>query len=62
MFRRPDGTDITLDGNLLEIPGDTLMAVVLTAAPGSVDAGRLGEVVNSPGTGTVVRVGQAGPG
>jgi transcriptional regulator with XRE-family HTH domain len=62
VFRHPDGTDITLDGNLLEVPGDDLMAVVLTAAPGSTDAARLSEIVSVPGRPAVVRVGQPGPG
>ncbi|KDN17152.1 MmyB family transcriptional regulator [Amycolatopsis rifamycinica] len=62
VFRHPDGGDIRLDGNLLEVPGDGLMAVVLTAAPGSADAARLGEVVSAAGAPSVVRVGQAGPG
>jgi transcriptional regulator with XRE-family HTH domain len=62
VFRHPDGTDITLDGNLLEVPGDDLMAVVLTAAPGSTDAARLGELVSVPGKPALVRVGQPGPG
>ncbi|EOD65078.1 helix-turn-helix domain-containing protein [Amycolatopsis vancoresmycina] len=60
VFRHPDGTDLTLDGNLLHVPGDDLMAVVLTAAPA--DAARLGEVVRAAGEPGVVRVGQAGPG
>jgi transcriptional regulator with XRE-family HTH domain len=60
VFRHPDGTGITLDGNLLHVPGDDLMAVVLTAAPA--DAARLGEVVRSAGAPGVVKVGQAGPG
>ncbi|MEV4057517.1 helix-turn-helix domain-containing protein [Amycolatopsis sp. NPDC049688] len=62
VFRHPDGTDLTLDGNLLHVPGDDLMAVVLTAAPGSADAARLGEVVRAAGAPSVVRVGQTGPG
>jgi transcriptional regulator with XRE-family HTH domain len=62
VFRHPDGQDITLDGHLLEVPGDALMAVVLTAAPGSADAARLGEVVRASGEPAVVRVGQTGPG
>jgi hypothetical protein len=62
VFRHPDGADITLDGNLLEVPGDDLMAVVLTAAPGSTDAARLGEIVSVSGKPAVVRVGQVGPG
>ncbi|WP_103355665.1 helix-turn-helix domain-containing protein [Amycolatopsis sp. CA-128772] len=62
VFRHPDGTDVTLDGNLLHVPGDDLMAVVLTAAPGSADAARLGEVVRAAGAPVVVKVGQAGPG
>ncbi|MCR6488689.1 helix-turn-helix domain-containing protein [Amycolatopsis sp. OK19-0408] len=60
-FRLPDGTAITLDGALLEVPGDGLMAVVLTAAPDSADAARLGEVVRAAGRAGVLRVGQAGP-
>jgi transcriptional regulator with XRE-family HTH domain len=62
VFRHPDGGDITLDGALLEVPGDDLMAVVLTAAPDSADAARLGEVVRASGAPAVVRVGQTGPG
>lgn len=62
VFRHPDVGPITLDGNLLEIPGDNLMAVVLTATPGSTDAGRLGEIVRSPGKPAVVKVGQVDPG
>jgi transcriptional regulator with XRE-family HTH domain len=62
VFRHPDGGDITLDGTLLEVPGDDLMAVVLTAAPDSADAARLGEVVRAAGGPAVVRVGQTGPG
>ncbi|MEV6827386.1 helix-turn-helix domain-containing protein [Amycolatopsis sp. NPDC051102] len=62
VFQHPDGAAITLDGNLLHVPGDDLMAVVLTAAPGSADAARLGEVVRAAGAPAVVKVGQAGPG
>ncbi|MDQ7810969.1 helix-turn-helix domain-containing protein [Amycolatopsis sp. A133] len=62
VFRHPDGAAIALDGTLLEVPGDDLMAVVLTAAPGSADAARLGEVVRAAGGPAVVRVGQTGPG
>ncbi|WP_284750371.1 helix-turn-helix domain-containing protein [Amycolatopsis sp. RTGN1] len=62
VFRHPEGGEITLDGNLLDIPGDDLMAVVLTAAPGSADAARLGELVGASGRPSVVRVGQTGPG
>ncbi|WP_328615568.1 helix-turn-helix transcriptional regulator [Amycolatopsis sp. NBC_00355] len=62
VFRHPDGGGIALDGALLEVPGDGLMAVVLTAAPGSADAARLGEVVRASGGPAVVKVGQAGPG
>ncbi|HET6705576.1 helix-turn-helix domain-containing protein [Amycolatopsis sp.] len=62
VFRHPDGGDIRLDGTLLEVPGDGLMAVVLTAAPRSADADRLGDVVRASGTPPVVRVGQTGPG
>ncbi|GHG37147.1 MULTISPECIES: MmyB family transcriptional regulator [Amycolatopsis] len=62
VFRHPDGGDIRLDGTLLEVPGDGLMAVVLTAAPGSRDAALLGEVVGAAGPPSVVRVGQTGPG
>jgi transcriptional regulator with XRE-family HTH domain len=62
VFRHPDAGDVALDGNLLAVPGDDLVAVVLTAAPGSADAARLGEIVaGSPGP-AVVRVGQIGPG
>ncbi|MEV4313305.1 helix-turn-helix domain-containing protein [Actinocrispum sp. NPDC049592] len=62
VFRHPDGAAITLDGALLEVPGDDLMAVVLTAEPDSADAARLGEVVRASGRPAVVRVGQTGPG
>lgn len=62
VFRHPDGGDITLDGILLEVPGDDLMAVVLTAAPDSTDAARLVEVVRAADGPAVVRVGQTGPG
>ncbi len=62
VFRHPDGGGITLDGALLEVPGDDLMAVVLTAAPDSADAARLGEVVRAAGGPAIVRVGQTGPG
>jgi hypothetical protein len=62
VFRHPDGGDITLDGTLLEVPGDDLMAVVLTAAPDSTDAARLVEVVRACDGPAVVRVGQTGPG
>jgi transcriptional regulator with XRE-family HTH domain len=62
VFRHPDGGGITLDGTLLDVPGDGLMAVVLTAAPGSADAARLDEVVRASGGPAVVRVGQPGPG
>ncbi|WP_244991033.1 helix-turn-helix domain-containing protein [Saccharothrix coeruleofusca] len=62
VFRHPDGEAITLDGNLLEVPEDDLMLVVLTAAPGSTDAARLGEVVSASDEQPVIRVGQAGPG
>ncbi|MTD53801.1 helix-turn-helix domain-containing protein [Amycolatopsis pithecellobii] len=61
VFRHPDGGEIKLDGNLLEVPGDDLMAVVLTAAPGSADAARLGEIVSVAGKPAVVKVGPAGP-
>lgn len=61
-FRLPDGDAVTLDGNLLEVPGDGLMAVVLTAAPDSRDAARLGEVTRTASGPAVVRVGQTGPG
>jgi transcriptional regulator with XRE-family HTH domain len=62
VFRHPDGGGITLDGALLEVPGDDLMAVVLTAAPNSADAARLGEVVRAAVGPAVVKVGQTGPG
>ncbi|MEV4143891.1 helix-turn-helix domain-containing protein [Amycolatopsis sp. NPDC049691] len=62
VFSTPDGEGITLDGNLLGVPGDDLLAVVLTAAPGSADAARLAEVVRASGAPAVLRVGQAGPG
>lgn len=59
VFRHPGVGEITLDGTLLDVPGDDLQAVILTAAPGSADAARLGEIVGAP---TVLKVGQAGPG
>jgi transcriptional regulator with XRE-family HTH domain len=62
VFRHPDGGGITLDGALLDVPGDGLMAVVLTAAPDSADAARLREVVRAAGGPAVARVGQTGPG
>ncbi|HEY4455872.1 MAG TPA: helix-turn-helix domain-containing protein [Pseudonocardiaceae bacterium] len=62
VFQHPEAGDITLDGTLLEVPGDDLMAVVLTAAPNSADAARLSEVVRASGGSAVVRVGQTGPG
>lgn len=62
VFEHPGLGRIALDGTLLDIPGDNLMAVVLTAAPGSADAGRLGEAVSASTTPAVVRVGQTGPG
>jgi transcriptional regulator with XRE-family HTH domain len=62
VFRHPGVGDIALDGNVLEVPGDNLQAVVLTAAPGSADAGRLAEVVSASSGPAIVRVGQPGPG
>ena len=62
VFRHPGVGDVALDGTLLEVPGDNLQAVVLTAAPGSADAGRLGEVVRAFTGPAVIRVGQVGPG
>ncbi len=62
VFRTPDGEDVALDGSLLDVPGDDLMAVVLTAAPSSPDAVRLAEVVRAARGPAVLRVGQAGPG
>ncbi|WP_329792367.1 helix-turn-helix domain-containing protein [Lentzea sp. DG1S-22] len=62
VFRHPGVGDIALDGTMLEVPGDNLQAVVLTAAPGSPDAGRLREVVRASTGPPVVRVGQPGPG
>ncbi|MFD9700135.1 helix-turn-helix domain-containing protein [Lentzea sp. NPDC059081] len=62
VFRHPGAGDIALDGNLLDVPGDNLLAVVLTAAPGSADADRLSEVVASATGPAVIRVGQPGPG
>jgi transcriptional regulator with XRE-family HTH domain len=61
-FRHPDVGDVTLDGNLLTVPGDDLAAVILTAAPGSTDAARLGEIVGGSGKPGVAWVGQPGPG
>ncbi|WP_086668927.1 helix-turn-helix domain-containing protein [Lentzea kentuckyensis] len=62
VFRHAGVGDIALDGTLLEVPGNNLQAVVLTAAPSSADAGRLDEVVRAFTGPAVVRVGQAGPG
>lgn len=62
VFQTPDGEDIALDGSLLGVPEDDLMAVVLTTAPGSADAARLGEVVRASAAPAVLRVGQTGPG
>jgi transcriptional regulator with XRE-family HTH domain len=62
VFRHPDGGVVTLDGNMLAVPGDDLVAVVLTAAPGSADAMRLAEVVGGSGKPAVLKVGQPGPG
>ncbi|HUQ61496.1 helix-turn-helix domain-containing protein [Lentzea sp.] len=62
VFRHPGVGDIALDGNLLDVPGDNLQAVVLTPAPGSADAGRLGEVVGASTGPAIIRVGQPGPG
>jgi hypothetical protein len=62
VFRHPDVGDVALDGNILAVPGDDLVAVVLTASPGSPDAARLGELVGGAGEPAVVRVGQVGPG
>jgi transcriptional regulator with XRE-family HTH domain len=62
VFRHPEGGGITLDGALLEVPGDGLMAVVLTAAPDSADAAPLGDVVRASEWPAVVKVGQTGPG
>ena len=62
VFHTPGVGDITLDGTVLELPGHHLQAVLLTAAPGSADAGRLGEVVGAATGPAVVRVGQPGPG
>jgi transcriptional regulator with XRE-family HTH domain len=61
-FVHPDGDSVTLAGNLLAIPGDDLAALMLTAAPGSVDAVRLAEVVSAAGGPAVIKVGQPGPG
>lgn len=62
MLRHPDGGDVMLDCDLLAIPGDDLVAMVFTAAPGSADAARLGEIVAGAGQPAAVRVGQVGPG
>ncbi|WP_432841050.1 helix-turn-helix domain-containing protein [Dactylosporangium sp. CA-092794] len=62
VFRHPDGGVVTLDGNMLAVPGDDLVAVVLTAAPGSTDAARLAEIVGGSGKPAVLKVGQPGPG
>ncbi|MGW6441431.1 helix-turn-helix domain-containing protein [Lentzea sp. NPDC055074] len=62
VFRHADVGDIALDGMLLDVPGDNLQAMVLTASPGSADAGRLGEVVRASTGPAIIRVGQPGPG
>jgi transcriptional regulator with XRE-family HTH domain len=62
VFRHPDAGEVALDGNLLAVPGDGLVAVVLTAAPGSPDEARLGEIVAGAGPSAAVRVGRSGPG
>ncbi|WP_439658369.1 helix-turn-helix domain-containing protein [Lentzea sp. HUAS TT2] len=62
VFRHAGVGDIALDGTLLQVPGDNLQAVVLTAAPGSADAGRLDEVVRASSGPDVIMVGQADPG
>ncbi|ACU37778.1 helix-turn-helix domain-containing protein [Actinosynnema pretiosum subsp. pretiosum] len=61
-FVHPDGGAVTLVGNLLAIPGDDLAALMLTAAPGSADAARLAELVDSAGEPTITKVGRRGPG
>ncbi|WP_228395484.1 helix-turn-helix domain-containing protein, partial [Modestobacter roseus] len=61
-FVQSDGDSLTLAGNLIAIPGDDLAAVMLTAAPGSRDAARLGEVLGAVEGPAVIRVGQSGPG
>ncbi|MFY1626432.1 helix-turn-helix domain-containing protein [Micromonospora sp. WMMD723] len=61
-FVHPDGGVVTLVGSLLTIPGDDLSALMLTAAPRSVDAARLAEIVDDAGGPGIVRVGQPGPG
>ncbi|MGH3992624.1 MAG: helix-turn-helix domain-containing protein, partial [Pseudonocardiaceae bacterium] len=64
VLRHPDGGDVTLDCDLLAIPGDDLLAMIFTAGPGpgSADAARLGEIVGGAHKPAAVRVGQAGPG
>ncbi|GLY50490.1 helix-turn-helix domain-containing protein [Lentzea sp. NBRC 102530] len=62
VFRHPGVGDIALDGTMLEVPGDHLQAVLLTATPGSADEGRLGEVVRASAGPAIIRVGQPGPG
>ena len=52
-----DGDSLTLVGNLIAIPGDDLAAVVMTAAPGSADEGRLAELVGASEGRAVVQVG-----
>jgi hypothetical protein len=61
-FTQADGGSLTLVGSLIAIPGDDLAAVMLTAAPGSRDAARLGEVVSAAEGQAVIKVGQSGPG
>ncbi|MBO1753472.1 helix-turn-helix transcriptional regulator [Actinotalea sp. BY-33] len=61
-FTQSDGDSLTLVGNLIAIPGDDLAAVMLTAAPGSRDEGRLVEVIGRADGPAVVKVGQPGPG
>jgi hypothetical protein len=60
-FIHPEVGAVTLVGSLIAIPGDDLAAVVLTAAPGSADAGRLAEIVGATEP-AIIRVGQSGPG
>ncbi|GAA1027612.1 helix-turn-helix domain-containing protein [Virgisporangium ochraceum] len=61
-FIHPEVGAVTLVGSLLAVPGDDLAALMLTAAPGSADAARLGEIVGGAGEPTILRVGQSGPG
>ncbi|MEV8378843.1 helix-turn-helix transcriptional regulator [Kribbella sp. NPDC056861] len=61
-FAHPEGGAVQLVGSLLQIPGDDLTALMLTAPPGSVDAERVAEIVGAARGPAITMVGQAGPG